>query len=126
MFTRTVIDPWDSSTLSLTVRTEMVVELEERVTLRVPVSPEAANRPLWLTDSLMVIEEVGAGLAVSVNLAAPPSVIEPLPLTRTTGELGGGVAVGVGVGGGVGVYVGGGPSLSRTVTEAERSVLCRV
>ena len=67
------------------------------MTVREPV--DAPKFPSWLTVTLTDSGELGAGLAVTVKLAFPPSVI-PLPAVMLTTGLGG-------------------SSLSDTATEAE-------
>ncbi|MXX81570.1 MAG: hypothetical protein F4Y69_11175, partial [Chloroflexi bacterium] len=69
------------------------------VTVREPVV--TPNSPCWLTVTLTESGELGAGLAVSVKLAFPPSVMAPPSVMLTTG------------------VAGDGSSLSDTATEAE-------
>ena len=69
----------DSSVLSLTVATVSVpVPLVPMLTVRVPVEP-LMKLPFWLTFTLTFIEVVGAGDAVSVNVAFAPSVMGEVP-----------------------------------------------
>ena len=64
-------------------------------TARAPVWPPAAKLPVWATSTFTVMLPGGAGLAVRVKLAAPPSVTAGPAATPTTGVSGGGSSLSV-------------------------------
>ena len=68
----------------------VAVPLVGTVTVREPV--DAPNSPFWLTDTLTDSGELGAGLAVTVNVASPPSVIALPAVMLTAGVMTSGAA----------------------------------
>ena len=52
------------------------------VTVAAPLAPKS---PLWETPTLTVIGLAGAGLAVMVKVAAPPSMIPPAAVMVSSG-----------------------------------------
>ena len=84
-----MIEPFGSSVLSLSVPTVRVAVLSVMATLREPVWPLAAKSPLSVTVTFTVMLPAGAGFAVSVKVASPPSVTAPPPEMLTTGRAGG-------------------------------------